>query len=131
MGDAGALFLGVLLATLIVRFQPNTETQIGSFFTPLFLLSIPILDTTIAILSRIKRHLSPFQGGQDHLSHRLVRSGFSRKQTAFILWGLSAVFAGLSITLSKQFFLNEIMVVAIGITLLLILFIVFFRKKDS
>ena len=131
MGDAGALFLGVLLATLIVRFQPNAETQIGSFFTPLFLLSIPILDTTIAVLSRIKRHLSPFRGGQDHLSHRLVRSGFSRKQTAFILWGLSAVFAGLSIILSKQFFLNEIMVVVIGITLLLILFVVFYRKRDS
>jgi UDP-GlcNAc:undecaprenyl-phosphate GlcNAc-1-phosphate transferase len=131
MGDAGALFLGVLLATLIVRFQPNTETQIGSFFTPLFLLSIPILDTTLAVLSRIKRHLSPFQGGQDHLSHRLVRSGFSRKQTAFILWGLSGVFSGLSIMLSKQFFLNESMVAAIGITLLLILFIVFFRKRDS
>ena len=100
MGDAGALFLGVLLATLTVRFQPNTSTQIGSYLTPILLLAIPILDTTVAVVSRIYRHLSPFQGGQDHLSHRLIRSGLSRKQAAFTLWGLSAVFASLSIVIT-------------------------------
>jgi len=131
MGDAGALFLGVLLATLIVQFQPNTQTQIGSFFTPIFMLLIPILDTTVAVLSRIRRHISPFQGGQDHLSHRLIRSGFSRKQSAFILWTLSAFFAGLSIVLSKQFLFNDVTVVGIGIVLFIILFIVFFKQRDS
>ena len=67
MGDAGALFLGVLLATLTVRFEPTSQTQIGSFLIPVLLLAIPILDTTVAVLSRIRRQLSPFQGGQDHL----------------------------------------------------------------
>jgi UDP-GlcNAc:undecaprenyl-phosphate GlcNAc-1-phosphate transferase len=131
MGDAGALFLGVLLATLTVRFEPTAQTQFSSFLIPVLLLAIPILDATVAILSRIRRHLSPFQGGQDHLSHRLVRSGFSRKQTAFILWLLSAFFAGLSIALSKQFWLNDMTVVGIGITSLVLLFIVFFKKRDS
>jgi UDP-GlcNAc:undecaprenyl-phosphate GlcNAc-1-phosphate transferase len=100
MGDAGALFLGVLLATLTVRFQPGTATPVGSYLTPILLLAIPILDTTVAVVSRICRHLSPFQGGQDHLSHRLIRSGLSRKQAAFTLWGLSAVFASLSIVIT-------------------------------
>jgi UDP-GlcNAc:undecaprenyl-phosphate GlcNAc-1-phosphate transferase len=100
MGDAGALFLGVLLATLTVRFQPGTTTPVGSYLTPILLLAIPILDTTVAVVSRIYRHLSPFQGGQDHLSHRLIRSGLSRKQAAFTLWGLSAVFASLSIVIT-------------------------------
>ena len=86
MGDAGALFLGVLLATLTVRFEPNVQTQIGSYLIPIFLLAIPILDTTVAVFSRVRRHLSPFQGGQDHLSHRLIRAGLSRKQAAFSLW---------------------------------------------
>ena len=90
MGDAGALFLGVLLATLTVRFEPNTQTQIGSYLVPILLLAIPILDTTVAVLSRVRRHLSPFQGGQDHLSHRLIRAGLSRKQAEFCLWSFSA-----------------------------------------
>ena len=100
MGDAGALFLGVLLATLTVHFQPGTATPVGSYLTPILLLAIPILDTTVAVVSRIYRHLSPFQGGQDHLSHRLIRSGLSRKQAALTLWGLSAVFASLSIVIT-------------------------------
>ena len=99
MGDAGALFLGVLLATLTVRFEPNAQTQIGSYLIPILLLAIPILDTTVAVLSRVRRHLSPFQGGQDHLSHRLIRSGLTRKTSAIILWSLSGIFAFVSVLL--------------------------------
>jgi UDP-GlcNAc:undecaprenyl-phosphate GlcNAc-1-phosphate transferase len=32
MGDAGALFLGVLLATLTIRLQPDSESELGSFY---------------------------------------------------------------------------------------------------
>jgi UDP-GlcNAc:undecaprenyl-phosphate GlcNAc-1-phosphate transferase len=131
MGDAGALFLGVLLATLTVRFDPNTQTQIGSFLIPVLLLAIPILDTTVAVLSRIRRHLSPFQGGQDHLSHRLIRSGLTRKTSAIILWSLSGLFAGVSILLPNvsQSSTNYLLFGA-GLTWL-VLFIAFFRTKDS
>ena len=131
MGDAGALFLGVLLATLTVRFEPVSQTQIGSFLIPVFLLAIPILDTTIAVLSRIRRNLSPFQGGQDHLSHRLIRSGLTRKTSAIILWSLSGLFAGVSVLLpiasqsSTIYFL-----IGAGLTWFS-LFIVFFRTKDN
>jgi UDP-GlcNAc:undecaprenyl-phosphate GlcNAc-1-phosphate transferase len=130
MGDAGALFLGVLLATLTVRFDPTAQTQLGSFLIPVFLLAIPILDTTVAVLSRIRRHLSPFQGGQDHLSHRLIRSGLTRKTSAIILWSLSGLFAGASVLLSNtsQSYTNCLLIGA-GLTWIL-LFIGFFRTKD-
>jgi UDP-GlcNAc:undecaprenyl-phosphate GlcNAc-1-phosphate transferase len=131
MGDAGALFLGVLLATLTVRFDPTAQTQIGSFLIPVFLLAIPILDTTVAVLSRIRRHLSPFQGGQDHLSHRLIRSGISRKASAIILWCLSGLFAAVTVLLpnASQSTTNYLLTGA-GLTWLT-LFIAFFRTKDN
>ena len=131
MGDAGALFLGVLLATLTVRFEPTAQTQIGSFLIPVLLLAIPILDTTVAVLSRIRRHLSPFQGGQDHLSHRLIRSGLTRKTSAIILWSLSGLFAGVSVLLPNvsQCATNYLLIGA-GLTWI-VLFITFFRTKDS
>jgi UDP-GlcNAc:undecaprenyl-phosphate GlcNAc-1-phosphate transferase len=131
MGDAGALFLGVLLATLTVRFEPTVQTQMGAFLTPVFLLAIPILDTTIAVLSRIRRQLSPFQGGQDHLSHRLIRSGLTRKASAIILWSLSGLFAGVSVLLPRvtQSSTNYLLIGA-GLTWL-VLFITFFRTKDN
>jgi len=131
MGDAGSLFLGVLLATLTVRFEPTTQTQVSSFLVPVLLLAIPILDTTVAVFSRIRRHLSPFQGGQDHLSHRLIRLGLTRKSSAIILWSLSGLFAGISVLLSNvsQSFTNYLLTGA-GLTWLT-LFVAFFRTKDS
>jgi len=131
MGDAGALFLGVLLATLTIRLHPNSDTQIGSYFTPIFLLAIPILDTTVAVLSRLRRHLSPFQGGQDHLSHRLVRAGLSRKQAAITLWGLSGLFAAAAILVSKPNAITEDYFVGGVLLLWVVLFISFFRTKDA
>jgi UDP-GlcNAc:undecaprenyl-phosphate GlcNAc-1-phosphate transferase len=131
MGDAGALFLGVLLATLTVRFEPNTQTQIGSYLIPILLLAIPILDTTIAVLSRVRRHLSPFQGGQDHLSHRLIRAGLSRRQAALILWTLSTFFAAVALLISTLNNAIETYVVTAATLLWLLLFTLFFKTKDS
>jgi UDP-GlcNAc:undecaprenyl-phosphate GlcNAc-1-phosphate transferase len=131
MGDAGALFLGVLLASLTVRFEPTTQTQTGSFLIPVLLLAIPILDTTVAVFSRLRRHLSPFQGGQDHLSHRLIRSGFTRKTSAIILWSLSGLFAGVSVLVpnASQSATNYLLIGA-GLAWFT-LFIAFFRTKDN
>ena len=130
MGDAGALFLGVLLATLTIRFEPNTKTQIGSYLTPVFLLAVPILDTTVAVISRIRRHISPFQGGQDHLSHRVIRAGFSRKQAALSLWLLSAIYAAIAIFISRVNSIVESYLIAVGLLLWVVLFVLFFRQKD-
>jgi UDP-GlcNAc:undecaprenyl-phosphate GlcNAc-1-phosphate transferase len=131
MGDAGALFLGVLLATLTIRLEPNTNTQIGSYLTPVFLLAVPILDTTVAVISRLRRHISPFQGGQDHLSHRLIRAGLSRKQAAISLWLLSGVYGAHAILISKANSIYENYLVLAGTALWLFLFILFFKQKDS
>jgi UDP-GlcNAc:undecaprenyl-phosphate GlcNAc-1-phosphate transferase len=131
MGDAGALFLGVLLATLTVRFQPTTDTQIGAYLTPVFLLAIPIMDTSVAVLSRVRRHLSPFQGGQDHLSHRLIRAGASRKQSAFILWGLSTLFAAIACYISLISSASEIVLISISVIAWICLFLVFLKSKNS
>jgi UDP-GlcNAc:undecaprenyl-phosphate GlcNAc-1-phosphate transferase len=56
------------------------------------LLAVPILDTCVAVFSRIKRGISPFTGGKDHLSHRLMRKGLSKRNTAFTLWAMQGFF---------------------------------------
>jgi len=131
MGDAGALFLGVLIGTLTIRLHPNSDTQLGSYLTPVFLLAVPILDTTIAVLSRLRRGLSPFQGGQDHLSHRLIRAGLSRKQSAMMLWGLSGVYGVVSIFISRPNTNFENYLVSGAGILWIVLFLLFFNTKDA
>jgi UDP-GlcNAc:undecaprenyl-phosphate GlcNAc-1-phosphate transferase len=131
MGDAGALFLGVLLATLTIRLNPDTQTSIGSFATPVLLLAIPILDTTVAVLSRLRRGVSPFLGGKDHLSHRLVRAGLSRKMAAIALWLLSATFALFAVILTILAKKYEVYFVASTAFLWALLFLGFFRTADK
>ncbi len=131
MGDAGALFLGVLLATLTIRLNPDTQTSIGSFATPILLLAIPILDTTVAVLSRLRRGVSPFLGGRDHLSHRLVRAGLSRKMAAIVLWLLSAAFSLFAVILTILSEKYEVYFVAVTAFLWALLFLGFFRTADK
>jgi len=131
MGDAGALFLGVLIATLTIRLQPDTEVMWTSLATPVLLLAVPILDTSVAVLSRIKRGISPLQGGHDHLSHRLVRGGLSRKTAAITLWSISGFFALCAIAIPKTSQNLEQIVVAIAALVWAVLFIKFFQSKDA
>ena len=131
MGDAGALFLGILIATLTIRLQPDTEVMWTSLATPVLLLAIPILDTSVAVLSRIKRGISPLQGGHDHLSHRLVRGGMSRKSAAILLWTLSGFFALCAIAIPRTSEGLEQIIVAIAALVWAVLFIKFFQSKDA
>jgi UDP-GlcNAc:undecaprenyl-phosphate GlcNAc-1-phosphate transferase len=131
MGDAGALFLGVLLATLTIRLNPGTQTILASFATPILLLAVPILDTCVAVFSRLRRRVSPFQGGKDHLSHRLVREGLSRKMAAVSLWLLSALFGLLAVLLDVVDKNSEGYLVLVSFLLWLTLFLGFFKTKDQ
>lgn len=96
MGDAGALFLGIILSALTIRMDPGIDPNWKSLAIPVILLAVPILDTTVAVTSRLYRGLTPLNGGKDHLSHRLVRIGLTHRIAAFVLWccsGICALFA--------------------------------------
>ena len=92
MGDAGALFLGIVMGVLTIRLDPGVKPQALSLVIPVALLAVPILDTTVAVSSRLYRGISPFTGGRDHLSHRLMRIGMHRKYAAITLWAASGVY---------------------------------------
>ena len=101
MGDAGSLFLGMILATVLVRFDPNPINRVAGFAIPVLILALPIIDTCLVVASRVIRGLSPFEGGQDHLAHLLMRKFKSKRITAIILWGISTFFATLAVVISN------------------------------
>ena len=96
MGDAGALFLGIIIAVLTIRLDPEAGPQSRALAIPLLLMAVPILDTTTVVISRLSRGISPFTGGRDHLSHRLMRKGLGRKATAYVLWAIAAAFGAIA-----------------------------------
>ena len=102
MGDAGALFLGIVMGVLTIRLDPGVKPQVLSLVIPIALLAIPILDTTVAVSSRLYRGISPFTGGRDHLSHRLMRIGMQRKYAAITLWAASGAYGLLAYSIYQS-----------------------------
>jgi UDP-GlcNAc:undecaprenyl-phosphate GlcNAc-1-phosphate transferase len=97
MGDAGALFLGVIISVATIRLNPGITPTWQSLAIPVMLLAVPLLDTCVAVFSRIACGLSPLTGGKDHLTHRLVRDGLIRRAAAISLWSASGVCAVMAI----------------------------------
>jgi len=90
MGDAGSLFIGFMMAYLGLKMR-TTVSEIPQLFAPAVVLGVAVLDTTMVVVSRVRRGLSPFTGGQDHLSHRLRRLGLSvqRSVTTLLIAGVA------------------------------------------
>jgi UDP-GlcNAc:undecaprenyl-phosphate GlcNAc-1-phosphate transferase len=101
MGDAGALFLGVIISVATIRVNPGIVPTWKSLLIPIMLLAVPLLDTCVAVFSRLARGLSPLTGGKDHLSHRLVRAGLSRRAAAISLWSAAGICAVMAIGVYK------------------------------
>jgi UDP-GlcNAc:undecaprenyl-phosphate GlcNAc-1-phosphate transferase len=76
MGDAGSLFLGVMLAALGMLVELPVHPLLAAAI-PVLVLTVPVLDTALVVVARIRHGISPFQGGKDHTSHRLVRLGLT------------------------------------------------------
>jgi hypothetical protein len=98
MGDAGALFLGLLLAAstmLIGGRTPDVSGQTYFFFAPLFIpvfiLGVPIADMAFAFIRRTARGTGFHTPDKDHVHHRLLRLGHGPRRTVFILWAWTAV----------------------------------------
>jgi UDP-GlcNAc:undecaprenyl-phosphate GlcNAc-1-phosphate transferase len=93
LGDAGALYLGFLLAAISIRVDVNSGSEIIRALVPLLIFSIPIIDITQVVIRRIKNGKSPFEGGRDHLSHLLLNRGFGQGQVLAILVITASAFA--------------------------------------
>jgi UDP-GlcNAc:undecaprenyl-phosphate GlcNAc-1-phosphate transferase len=89
MGDSGALFFGFLISYVGLKLQLAVSSQV-SIVLPVMVCSVAILDTTLVTVARLRHGLSPFQGGRDHLSHRLVKIGLPVPVAVTVLYAAAA-----------------------------------------
>lgn len=89
MGDGGAMLLGFFVGTLALELRVNSVAQKAGWLTPVLILAVPIFDTTLISISRLRRGLLPFTSpGKDHTGHRLANSGLSTRASVLILYAI-------------------------------------------
>jgi len=87
MGDTGSLFLGFVLAAVGIKLRFPDNVDFVTWMIPLVVLGLPIFDTTLVTISRLRRRLNPLTAaGKDHVSHRLVKMGFSQREAVLVLY---------------------------------------------
>ena len=92
MGDSGALFLGFILAAIGIKIRFPDNVTFVTWMVPVLVMGLPIFDTTLVIISRLRRRLNPATTpGQDHISHRLVAAGMTKREAVLTLYIVSFI----------------------------------------
>ena len=92
LGDNGSLLLGFLLASLTVQCGWSRGDRIKAIIVPCAILCVPLYDITLSTILRIVRGVvkNPVEAivycGRDHLTHRLVALGLSKREAVLALY---------------------------------------------
>ena len=89
-GDC-ATFMGFIIS--IITLLEFKGPALISFFVPISIISIPILDTLFAIIRRLLKGEPPFKADKQHLHHQLLGMNFSHRTTVLIIYGINILFA--------------------------------------
>jgi len=100
LGDSGSYFLGYMMAGLSIMGSVSVKSQVStSILLPLFALGVPILDTLIAPLRRLLNGKKMFYPDKGHIHHSLMRLGFSKYKSVWIIYLLTMLLCLFSIYL--------------------------------
>jgi len=98
LGDCGSLFIGFMLSALAL-FGAQKAPTIIAVAIPVVSFGLPILDTSLSVLRRFISGRPVFTADREHIHHKLMQRGMSHRQVVIVLYGVSAIFALLSLFL--------------------------------
>lgn len=124
LGEGGSTVIGFMLGVLSVILG-------GKIATALLVMGIPILDVALVIIQRIWSGKSPFRGDRLHIHMRMIDLGFSQKQTALILYALSAGFGFTAVFLQSMGKIVALAVLVASMACLVLLVVRMYKKKQA
>jgi UDP-GlcNAc:undecaprenyl-phosphate GlcNAc-1-phosphate transferase len=102
MGDSGAQALGFLLAALAISYNPQGAYQTSSWLVPILLLGVPIFDTTLVIISRLRSRRPLYAAALDHTYHRLLNQGLQPSRAVLVMQTASLALSCLAFIVLNQ-----------------------------
>lgn len=119
MGDAGALFLGLVLSAVSIDGALKGATAL-TVVVPILALGVPIFDTTFAILRRKINRRPIMEADRGHLHHRLLSIGFGQRKAVLAMYLISALLGGGAIELLKRNWIPAGILLGIAIVVVII-----------
>jgi UDP-GlcNAc:undecaprenyl-phosphate GlcNAc-1-phosphate transferase len=100
LGDGGSMPVGLLVAVAVMA-VPASGAAYYALLALAPLAGLPILDTTLVVISRRRRRVAVLSGGRDHITHRLHGRLGSPLRVAACLAGLQALLCGVGMALHQ------------------------------
>lgn len=88
LGNAGSAFLGFVIAWQVFRLSQNPGHPVSPALA-LWFLPVPVMDTLVLMLRRMRVGKSPFAADRNHIHHLMMEAGFGPTQTGLVLAGFS------------------------------------------
>lgn len=98
LGDSGSLLIGFLLSALALHGAQKAPT-IVAVAIPIVSFGLPILETVLSVIRRLISGRPVFTADREHIHHKLLQHGMTHRQVVILLYGVSAIFAMLSLFL--------------------------------
>ena len=114
LGDTGALFIGFMISVLSLQGLKNATAV--AVVTPMIILGVPITDTLLAIVRRTLSGQKFYAPDRNHLHHRLLSLGLTHRGTVLVIYGISMIFAMISLLLNISTRIGGVLLV-IGLVL--------------
>lgn len=135
MGDCGSNFLGFILGIIAVLSIYTSSDSIPhlAVMSPILILAVPLVDTVMVLVYRRRRRAPLFQGDKNHLAHRLIRMGYSRKTTVLMLYIFAVIMGTTALLLPtlKPFQALLAFVNAAGVITVFAIFIAHGEREES
>ena len=96
LGDSGSLFLGFMLSAVSLA-GAQKGTTVVAVAIPIVSFGLPLLDTLLAVARRFLSGQPLFSADREHIHHKLLKRGFTHKQSVVLLYGVSALLGLLSL----------------------------------
>lgn len=120
LGDTGALFIGFMIGVLSLQGLKNSTAV--SVITPVIILGVPILDTTVAIIRRKLSGRPATEADKMHLHHRLLAMGFTHRGAVLVVYGIAILFSLIALVLNVSSRVGGVLLI-IGLAFALEVFI--------
>jgi len=116
MGDAGSMFLGLMIGALAM-IGSYTEKNVLGFLAPAVILGIPIFDTFQVTVVRLRKGIPFYRGSPDHYALLLRTAGLSVKGVIWLSYGAAALLGGIGILMMNLPSLSQVVIV-VGLVVL-------------